>query len=86
MIKRIGLLLVAALVAAMMLAATGAPAFADQPSCPGHPGCKTTDDPDKNNPKFKVTRLGAGEGEGTEDTARDCKVFGGSHEGELRCR
>jgi hypothetical protein len=69
-IKRIGLLIMVALVAAMMMVATAAPAFAAQPTCPGHPGCKTTDDPNKNNDKFMVTRLGSGEGAGTDSGLR----------------
>ena len=56
MIKRIGLLIAVALMAAMMLTATAAPAFAVPGPCePGDPGCKTQDDPNKNNPKFTIS-------------------------------
>jgi hypothetical protein len=52
-IKRIGLLIAVALMAIIMMTATAAPAFAVPGPCePGTPGCKTQDDPDKNNPKF----------------------------------
>jgi hypothetical protein len=65
-IKRISLLVTAALMAAMMMVATAAPAFAAARQCSaGDPGCKTrtttqtvqVDDPTKNNPKFFSTDL-----------------------------
>ena len=56
MIKRIGLLLVAALMAAMMMVATAVPAFAAPPPCePGAPGCKTIEG---KNDKFTQTQRG----------------------------
>jgi hypothetical protein len=53
--------------AAAALAALPMSASADKPTCPDHPGCKTADDPDKNNPKFLITQLG-NFNEGTDDT------------------
>ena len=51
MIKRISLLLAAALMAVMMMTATAAPAFADPKPCgPGVPGCKVEADTSTNNP------------------------------------
>jgi hypothetical protein len=86
-IKRISLLVGTALLAVMMLVATAAPAFAAPPPCePGAPGCKTGDDPDKNNPKFTETQRGSLNARGTESTERNCKTFGGANEGEVRCR
>lgn len=44
-------------------------AFADAPPCtPGAPGCKTVDDPTKNNPKFTETQRGNVDAPGTENT------------------
>ena len=66
MIKRISLLMVAALMAAMMMVATAAPAFADAPPCsPGDPGCKTIEG---KNPKFTQTQRGSTNAAGTENT------------------
>ena len=57
MIKRISLLMAAALlVATIVVAGLASPAFAR--SCPDIPGCKTTDDPTKRNPKFTVSNTG----------------------------
>ena len=57
MIKRISLLLAAALlVATMAMAGLAAPAFAK--SCPDIRGCKATDDPTKRNPKFTIENTG----------------------------
>jgi hypothetical protein len=84
--RRITLLIVAAIMALTMAFGTSA-AFAAPPPCePGAPGCKTGDDPDKNNPKFTEVQRGSLNAKGTEGTERDCKSFGGSHEGEVRCR
>ena len=84
--KRITLL-IAALMMALTMSFGAAGAFAVPPPCePGAPGCKTGDDPDKNNPKFTETQRGNLEAKGTENTERNCKSFGGSHEGEVRCR
>ena len=65
MIKRISLLLGTAMLAAMMMVATAAPAFAAAKECPSgeSPGCKTqettttvkVDDPNKNNDRFFTT-------------------------------
>jgi hypothetical protein len=86
--KRIALLLTALMLALTMVAGPVASgALAAPPPCePGAPGCKTGDDPDKNNPKFTETQRGNLEAKGTENTERNCKEFGGSHEGEVRCR
>ena len=86
--KRIALLLTALMLALTMVAGPVASgALAAPPPCqPGAPGCKTGDDPDKNNPKFTETQRGNLEAKGTENTERNCKSFGGSHEGEVRCR
>jgi hypothetical protein len=61
--------LVGVAVAAVM-AIPGAPgAFGDAPPCePGAPGCKTVDDPNKNNPKFTETQRGSTDAPGTENT------------------
>ena len=84
--KRITLL-IAALMMALTMSFGAAGAFAVPPPCePGAPGCKTGDDPDKNNPKFLETQRGNLNAKGTENTEQDCKVFGGSHGGEVRCR
>jgi hypothetical protein len=81
-IKRISLLVTAALMAAMMLVATAAPALAAPRPCePGDPGCKVQDDPDKNNEKFVETSR-AQFGSGGENT-QDCKV---NPNGVTRCR
>ena len=51
------------------LAAPAGAAFADAPPCtPGAPGCKTVDDPSKNNPKFTETQRGNVNAPGTENT------------------
>jgi hypothetical protein len=86
--KRIALLITALMLALTMIAGPVASgALAAPPPCePGAPGCKTGDDPDKNNPKFLETQRGNTNAQGTEDTERDCKVFGGSHGDEVRCR
>ena len=44
-------------------------AQAAPPPCePGSPGCKTVDDPTKNNPKFTETQRGNVDAAGTENT------------------
>ena len=44
-------------------------AQAAPPPCePGDPGCKTVDDPSKNNPKFTETQRGNVDAPGTEST------------------
>jgi Spy/CpxP family protein refolding chaperone len=56
-------------VAAAALAVSAAPAVAAPPPCePGAPGCKTVDDPSKNNPKFTETQRGNVDAPGTEST------------------
>jgi hypothetical protein len=85
--RRIALLLTALMMALTMSFGAAGAAFAAPPPCePGAPGCKTGDDPDKNNPKFTETQRGNLDAQGTENTERNCKTFGGSHEGEVRCR
>ena len=88
MIRRITILVTALMLALTMVAGPVASgALAVPPPCqPGAPGCKTGDDPDKNNPKFTETQRGNLEAKGTENTEQNCKEFGGSHEGEVRCR
>jgi hypothetical protein len=45
------------------------PAFGAPPSCDAQPqGCKTVDDPDKNNDKFTETQRGNVNAPGTEST------------------
>ena len=44
-------------------------AVSDAPPCQaGDPGCKTVDDPNKNNPKFTETQRGNVNAPGTENT------------------
>jgi hypothetical protein len=51
------------------IAVASAPAGAAPPPCePGAPGCKTVDDPSKNNPKFTETQRGNVDAPGTEST------------------
>jgi hypothetical protein len=60
---------VVGVVAAAALAVSAAPAIAAPPPCePGAPGCKTVDDPSKNNPKFTETQRGSVDAPGTEST------------------
>ncbi len=67
MIKRISLLVAAALlVATMAVAGLASPAFADAKPCsPGDPGCKTLEG---KNPKFTQTQRGSFNAQGTENT------------------
>ena len=59
---------VAALATGALLVPAGA-AFGDAPACEaGDPGCKTVDDPTKNNPKFTETQRGNVNAPGTENT------------------
>jgi hypothetical protein len=61
--------LIATALAAFALAIPAGSAFADAPPCePGEPGCKTVDDPTKNNPKFTETQRGNVDAPGTENT------------------
>jgi hypothetical protein len=86
--KRISLLIAALMLALTMSFGGAGAAFAAPPPCesPDAPGCKTGDDPDKNNPKFTEVQRGNLNAKGTENTEQNCKSFGGSHEGEVRCR
>jgi hypothetical protein len=62
-------LTVAAFAATGAIAVASAPAVAAPPPCePGAPGCKTVDDPTKNNPKFTETQRGNVDAPGTEST------------------
>ena len=57
------------LVTAVALFVPAGTAFSDAPPCsPGEPGCKTVDDPSKNNPKFTETQRGNVDAAGTENT------------------
>jgi hypothetical protein len=60
---------VAVLAASAAFGFSAAPAFSAPPPCePGAPGCKTVDDPSKNNPKFTETQRGNVNAPGTEST------------------
>jgi hypothetical protein len=60
----LGVAIVAVLALSGATAASAAP-----PACePGAPGCKTVDDPTKNNPKFTETQRGNVDAPGTEST------------------
>jgi hypothetical protein len=60
---------VVVLAVAAAFAVPAASAGADAPPCqPGDPGCKTVDDPSKNNPKFTETQRGNVDAQGTENT------------------
>jgi hypothetical protein len=51
------------------IAVAATPAGAAPPPCePGAPGCKTVDDPTKNNEKFTETQRGNVDAPGTEST------------------
>jgi hypothetical protein len=55
--------------AAVALSVPAGTAFSAPPPCdPGDPGCKTVDDPSKNNPKFTETQRGNVDAPGTEST------------------
>ena len=59
--------LVALAAAALIVVPSGATA-APPPCQVGDPGCKTVDDPTKNNPKFTETQRGNVDAPGTEST------------------
>ena len=59
----VGLLAIAALLLPAGSAVSAPPACS-----PGAPGCKTVDDPSKNNPKFTETQRGNVDAPGTEST------------------
>lgn len=69
---RRGRTLLVASLAVVAVAVPSATATAAKPTCPGHPGCKTADDPNKNNPKFQQSQLG-NFNQGTEDTCVQVK-------------
>ncbi len=61
--------LTASILTALALAIPAGSALADAPPCePGASGCKTVDDPSKNNPKFTETQRGNVNAPGTENT------------------
>ena len=61
--------LLAVLLASGALLVPAGPAMSDAPPCQvGDPGCKTVDDPTKNNPKFTETQRGNVNAPGTENT------------------
>jgi hypothetical protein len=67
--KRLVLALATLAVAVPTGAGLAGSANAAPPACePGAPGCKTGDDPDKNNPKFTETQRGNLSAPGTENT------------------
>ena len=51
-----------------LLVPAGVAAAAPPPCSAGDPGCKTVDDPTKNNPKFTETQRGNVDAPGTEST------------------
>jgi hypothetical protein len=62
-------MLVLAAATAMVLAVGSGSAVAAAPPCEvGDPGCKTADDPTKNNDKFTVSQRGNFDAPGTENT------------------
>jgi hypothetical protein len=63
--KRLSL---AALVAAALVGIPSGATAAAPPCQVGQPGCKTVDDPTKNNPKFTETQRGNVNAPGTENT------------------
>jgi hypothetical protein len=67
--KKLVLLLGVALLAATMMLLSASPAGAAAPPCSaGDPGCKTEQDPTKNNDKFTVSQRGNLDAPGTENT------------------
>ena len=66
--RRIHVAVVAATVAAAISVPAGVSSAAPPPCEPGAPGCKTVDDPSKNNPKFTETQRGNVNAPGTEST------------------
>ncbi len=56
--KRIIMMLTVAAFMVVALSVTAPLAFAAANSCPDIGGCKTTDNPDKNNPKFVTSNTG----------------------------
>ena len=58
----------AAVVAALAIPGASGALAAPPPCEPGAPGCKTVDDPSKNNPKFTETQRGNVDAPGTEST------------------
>ena len=61
-------LFVAVLATGALFVPAGTAVSAPPPCEPGDPGCKTVDDPDKNNPKFTETQRGNVDAPGTEST------------------
>jgi hypothetical protein len=59
---------VATLLAVALIGIPSAATAAPPPCSPGEPGCKTVDDPTKNNPKFTETQRGNVNAPGTEST------------------
>jgi hypothetical protein len=67
--KQLVLLILVALVAVTLAVLSAAPSLAAPPPCQaGDPGCKTQDDPTKNNEKFTVTQRGNIGAPGTQET------------------
>jgi hypothetical protein len=64
-VRRISL---AALAAAALIGIPSGATAAPPPCQPGDPGCKTVDDPTKNNPKFTETQRGNVDAPRTEST------------------
>ena len=70
MIKRISLLIAAALLTVVLVVGAATPLFAAPQQCTSTtPGCKTVDNPDKNNPKFVTFKKGEGGGSGSFNSA-----------------
>jgi len=71
--KRILMMLALTALLVVALSMSALSAFAAPPPCePGAPGCKTEDDPNKNNPKFTISQRGNLDAPGTESTEEDC--------------
>jgi hypothetical protein len=66
--RRVHVAVVAAAVAAAISVPAGVSSAAPPACQPGAPGCKTVDDPSKNNPKFTETQRGNVNAPGTEST------------------
>ena len=58
----------AALATGVLIGVPSGATAAPPPCEPGAPGCKTVDDPTKNNPKFTETQRGNVDAPGTEST------------------
>jgi hypothetical protein len=67
-IRKIAAVLAVSGLVGVGVALPGTASAAAPPCEPGAPGCKTADDPTKNNDKFSVTQRGNFDAPGTENT------------------